>query len=193
MARFLPPASKAIVVTGMLATVDHAEKARGFQDTFASFSCGCELIEAHDEEAEAYEKTRLALRRAPDVAGVYVTTANSLPVVRALEEMGMAGRITVITTDLFSPLVPLIQSGKVVATIHEQPREQGRLAFQALYGFLAENTCPPPAIRLASHVVMKSNLRSFLWELPPGGWSGNEIAPPPYSRAGRSANTRIRP
>lgn len=188
MARFLPAASQAIVVTGMLATVDHAEKAKGFRDSFGEFSREgqlIEVIEAHDEEAEAYEKTRLALQRAPEVAGIYVTTANSLPVVRVLEETGRAGQITVITTDLFSPLVPLIQSGKVVATMHEQPREQGRLAFQAMYGFLAEGACPPPTIRLASHVVMKSNLKSFMHELPSVGWSETDIAPPLHRRAGR--------
>jgi LacI family transcriptional regulator len=163
--RFLPPGSRAMVVTGILATLDHAEKVRGFRDNFGSFCHNGELvgvIEAQDDEAQAYDKTWAALKQHPDLAGIYVTTANSLPVMRALEELGVAGKIVVITTDLFPELVPLIQSGKIVATMDEQPREQGRLAFQSMYRFLVEDVCPPPAIRLASHVVMKSNLKSFL-------------------------------
>jgi LacI family transcriptional regulator len=165
--RFLPPGSRAIVVTGILATLDHAEKVKGFRDTFGSFCHNGELvgvIEAHDDQAQAYDKTWAALKQHPDLAGIYVTTANSLPVMRVLEDLGVAGKIVVITTDLFPELVPLIQSGRIVATMDEQPREQGRLAFESMYRFLVDNVCPPPAIRLASHIVMKSNLKSFLQE-----------------------------
>jgi LacI family transcriptional regulator len=91
-----------------------------------------------------------------------VSTANSLPVLQAIEESGLAGKIIVITTDLFPALVPLIRSGRILATIHQRPQTQGRLAFQALYQFLVEGQCPVPRIRVAPHIVMNSNLDLFL-------------------------------
>jgi LacI family transcriptional regulator len=91
-----------------------------------------------------------------------VSTANSLPVVQAIEESGLAGKIVVIATDLFPALVPLIRSGRILATMHQRPQTQGRLAFQALYQFLVEGQCPVPRIRVAPHIVMNSNLDLFL-------------------------------
>lgn len=58
--------------------------------------------------------------------------------------------------------MPLIRSGRVLATVHQRPLTQGRLAFQSLYQFLVEGTCPIPKIRVAPHVVMGSNLDLFL-------------------------------
>jgi LacI family transcriptional regulator len=67
----------------------------------------------------------------------------------------------VITTDLFPALVPLIRSGKILATIHQRPQTQGRLAFQALYQFLVEGKFPAPTIKVPPHIVMMSNLDLF--------------------------------
>ena len=64
-------------------------------------------------------------------------------------------------------LVPLIRSGRVLATIHQRPLTQGRMAFQALYKFLVEGQCPLPRIRVAPHIVMNSNLDLFLERMAP--------------------------
>lgn len=105
------------------------------------------------------------LREEPELAGAYVSTSNSLPVLQAIEEAGLGGRVTVITTDLFPALVPLIRSGRIAATIHQRPLTQGRLAFEALYRFIVEGQCPVPRIRVAPHIVMNSNLELFLERL----------------------------
>jgi LacI family transcriptional regulator len=123
------------------------------------------IVEAHDDEVLAYAETKAALAENPDLGGVYVSTSNSLPVLQAIEESGLAGRIAVITTDLFPALVPLIRSGRILATIYQRPLTQGRLAFQALYRFLVEGQCPLPRIRVAPHIVMNSNLDLFLEQL----------------------------
>ena len=119
-------------------------------------------MEAHDDETEAYQKCREALASAPDAAGVYVSTANSVPVMRALDDRGLSGRISVITTDLFPALARFIESGTVAATIYQRPWVQGQIAFQAIYKFLVEGVRPPPVIRLSPHIVMRSNLSLFL-------------------------------
>ena len=84
---------------------------------------------------------------------------------QAIEESGRAGAIAVVTTDLFPQLVPLIRSGRVLATVHQRPVTQGRIAFQALQQFLVEDKCPLPNIRVPPHIVMNSNLDLFLERL----------------------------
>ena len=165
MARFLGAQGRIAVFTGSLATTDHQQKLEGFRRTLASFAPAMSIaavLETHDNEKEAYRKSTDALAASPNIRGIYVSTANSMPVLRAIGESGRANNVAVITTDLFPELVPFIQSGVVAATIHQRPFNQGRMAFQTLQKFLVEGFTPSPVVKLAPHVVMRSNLSLFL-------------------------------
>lgn len=154
-----------LVVTGDLSTVDHAEKVRGFEEFLSKLSGGLRVgavREAHDDPDQAYRLTLETLRSQPEIVGVYVSTANSASVVQALEETGRIGKTTVITTDLFPALVPMIRSGKVLGTVYQRPKTQGRMAFQSLHQFLVGGTCPPLRQRLPPHIILQSNLDLFL-------------------------------
>ena len=102
------------------------------------------------------------LTRDRSVRAIYVSTANSKTVIQALEELDPERRVAVVTTDLFPELVPFLKSGRILATIYQRPEAQGRMAFEALYQFLAEGRCPPHRIKLNPHIVMRSNLELFL-------------------------------
>jgi LacI family transcriptional regulator len=178
LTRFSPSCGPGLIVTGSLSTVDHAEKIRGFKEFLKCSSSVTEIasvIEAHDDADEALRLTRACLKRHPRIDAIYVCTANSVPVIRAIEKEGRGGQVAVITTDLFPALVPFIRSGKVLATIYQRPRAQGRMAFQALYEFLVEGTCPPLRHRLSPHIILASNLDLFLEMLP--GDFGEVVTP----------------
>jgi LacI family transcriptional regulator len=165
MGRFLAGKGRVMVVTGQLSTIDHAQKVTGFRRAVSQMWPDLRVdavIEAHDNEREAYEKSRQVLTSTPDIGGVYVSTVNSIPVLRAIEDVGLAGRATVITSDLFPALGPYIESGRVAATMYQRPSMQGQLAFQALYKFLVDGVRPRPVIRMAPHIVMKGNLKLFM-------------------------------
>jgi LacI family transcriptional regulator, galactose operon repressor len=169
MGRFLAGKGRVMVVTGQLSTIDHAQKVAGFRRGLAEMWPDLRVdavVEAHDHEREAYEKSRQVLTSTPDIAGVYVSTVNSVPVLRAIEDLGLAGPVTVITSDLFPALEPFIESGRVAATMYQRPSMQGQLAFQALYKFLVDGVRPRPVIRMAPHIVMKGNLKLFMDRLP---------------------------
>lgn len=172
MGRFLQGRGRVVLVTGLLATIAHARKLEGFRKTVGEAWPSLEIakvVEAHDDEKEAYQKSRDVLAAPSEVSGVYVSTANSIPVLRAIEDEGLGGKVTVITTDLFPALLPHIRSHRVAATIHQRPWTQGRIALQTLHRFLAERLAPPPFIGLSPHIVMKSNLTHFLERIRSGG------------------------
>jgi LacI family transcriptional regulator len=50
----------------------------------------------------------------------------------------------------------------VVATLYQRPKSQGQLALRMLHEFLVGGRCPSHQLRLAPHVIMKSNLSFFL-------------------------------
>jgi len=160
MGRFLGGRGTVVVVTGFESTIDHAEKVEGFQRMLFETAPGIEIaavVEGHDVEDEAYQKCMDTFADTPDLSGVYVTTANAPPVLRALQDRGLA-RVTVITTDLFAELVPHIQAGRIAATIDQRPWIQGQIAFRTMYRYLIEGIRPASFVRLAPHVVMRSNL-----------------------------------
>lgn len=180
MGRCLPQGGRVAFFTGWLATEDHAEKLRGFASSLRAAGGAVELapvVEAHDDEGEGYQRTLEVLRDHPDLKGIYVSTVNSLPVLRAADEQGRLPGLTVMATDLFPGLVPWIRSGKVAATVYQRPVNQGRLALQAVYQYLVDGTRPEPKIHVIPHLVMRSNLDMFLDRLPIDAEGAGAISP----------------
>jgi LacI family transcriptional regulator, galactose operon repressor len=154
-----------LVITGSLSVVDHTEKMRGFAERLSLMKSPLSVVpvlETHDNPLEADQKTRDAISRYPDICAVYVTTANSLPVLRALRDTGHLGKIAVVTTDLFPALIPYIRSGEILATVYQRPQTQGRIAFEAMYRFLTEKRRPPARQPLPPHLILQSNLDLFV-------------------------------
>ncbi len=175
LSRFLGGRGRVLLATGFRSTTGHAEKVESFRRTVAEHRPDLEVagvVETHDDQDEAYEKCRWALAAGPEINGVYVATANSLSVLRAIEDEGRSGKVTVIATDLFPELCPHLEAGRVAATLHERPWTQGRIAFQALQAFLADGLTPPPLVSLSPQIVMRSNLRPFLAHIRPGSARG---------------------
>jgi len=166
MGRFLAGKQGSVAITVFdMAITEHAEKYSAFESTLRSFYPKLHLlkpIEDHDVEKEAYSKCRKLFDEHPDLAGIYVTTEASIPVLKAACDAKLLERLTIITTDLFPDLVPHIRSGAVVATIYQRPRAQGQMALRMLYEFLAEGSQKSHQVALAPHLVMRGNLDFFL-------------------------------
>lgn len=166
---FLPDNAEVIVFIGMHATADHEQKLQSFRTSFRSFCPKgriAAVVEAHDDATEAYRKSRSVLEQHPAVKGIYVATANSMPVIRAMEELGRTHKIKVITTDLFPAMFPHLRSSAIAATIYQRAREQGAMAFQAIVRFLTEKLQPAPQISINPAIVMRSNLDLFIPQEP---------------------------
>lgn len=151
-------------VTGSLRAEDHAEKLRGFAATLALLAPHLTLLpvlESHDDPREAGAEAEELLERHPEMQGLYISTANSLPVLQTIRRKSHAHSIRIVTTDLFSELAPMIENGEVMATLYQRPFTQGRVAIQSLLRFLIDGTRPAAITRLAPHIVMRGNLTVF--------------------------------
>jgi LacI family transcriptional regulator len=165
LGRLLQGAGKLAVVTGDLAITDHAEKFQSFAQSIKTMFPAMHMldpIQNHEDETEAYEECRNLLRRNRDINGLYISTANSTSVLQALKDAGRLGQLPVIATDLFPALIQHLEAGSVIATLYQRPRSQGQMALRMLHDFLVEGRCPTHRVRLAPHLIMKSNLRFFL-------------------------------
>jgi LacI family transcriptional regulator len=152
------------IFTGELSTLDHAEKLRGFAATLAVQAPHLSLLpalESHERPKEAYRQALTLMQSKSRPEGLYLSTANSLPVLKALEELKLLGKVQVIATDLFQELVPMIETGKVLATMYQRPFTQGKIAFENLLAFLLRENGRQSVVRLAPHIILRSNLSLF--------------------------------
>src|SRR3984885_3867124 len=164
MGKFVAPGAQVAVVAGMLNTEDHFRKTDGFSAAFPQHCAGGKIVkvlEGHEDEDESFQKTYELLRRVPDLAGLYVNTVNCLPVCRALGAHGVAGKVKLITTDLFPEMSPYFRKGTITASIYQQPHRQGQIAVRLLADHLTSQVPMPPITRLSPGVVMSSNLSLF--------------------------------
>jgi len=164
MGKFVSPGSKVAVVAGMLSAEDHRKKTDSFFEAFPRHCPGgrvISVIEGHEDEDESFQKSFELLRRNPHIAGLYVNTVNCLPVCRALGARGLAGKVKLITTDLFLEMTSYFQKGTITASIYQHPHRQGQIAVHLMADHLTNKVPLPPASHLSPGVVMSSNLNLF--------------------------------
>ena len=148
----------------MLTAEDHRKKTDGFSQAFPRHCHGgrvASVIEGHEDEDESFQKTFDLLTRIPDLTGLYVNTVNCLPVCRALGARSLAGKVKLITTDLFPEMNQYFQKGTITASIYQQPHRQGQIAVRLMADNLTNRVPFPPVVHLSPGVVMSSNLHLF--------------------------------
>lgn len=164
MAKILPAHARVAVFTGMLATEDHAKKVQGFAGGFQR-ECPTgqivAVIEDHQDESQTFRRATQLLRVQPDLVGIYVSTANCMPVCRAIESAGALARVKVIATDLFAGMVPWFERGVIAASIYQNPYLQGQTAVQLLVDHFLHGKPLPSANFLNPSIVLRANLRLF--------------------------------
>jgi LacI family transcriptional regulator len=168
LGQILPGRRKVAVITGSLRIQDHAEKLRGFAASLATLSPHLSLlpaVESHESPRDAHKAALSLIRKHPDLGGIYINTANSPPVMQALQESDKLGNIRVIATDFFPEMAYMIEAGHVFASIHQRPYTQGKAAFEVLSQYLVAGLVPKRVIRLAPHIVLRSNLALFVENL----------------------------
>ncbi len=153
-----------VVITGMLDLENHARTARSFVASYAEYQPGSspvEIVEAFEDEDESFRKCYALLNRRPTIAGMYVNTANSLPVCRAISVCGLSGKVRLITSDVFRDLVPFFDKGTVSAAVHGRPFALGETAMSLIVDHLLNGKPLPTAYHLMPQVVLRSNCRYF--------------------------------
>src|SRR5579859_213972 len=165
MARFMGGNGRIAVSSGDLRIADHAQKYNAFKSTMASLYPEVQVypaVENHGSPSEAYDRVLTFLKSQTDLTGLYISTGyGAAPSLRAVEDAGLAGKLTVFATSLFEDLVPRIESGTVAGTLYERPYSQGRLALRLLREYLIDGKWPAPRTQLAPLLIMKSNLGSY--------------------------------
>lgn len=160
----LGPGKKVALLTGFVSKEKvfqvHRETEQGFKDEIKEQ--GLNLVgvyEHHDVPSEAYVLADQIITEHPDLDGIYLATANSITFCERLKELGAEGRFKIVASDIFAEMIEFIRSGLVMASIFQNPFEQGRLATRYLFEYLVEQReFETDRILLDPQFVMKSNV-----------------------------------
>ena len=104
---------------------------------------------------------REAFETYPKIDGIYISSANSGPILKYLEENDLGDEVTVIASDVFPELSAYIRKGIVNATIYQDPYGQGRRAFEGLFYHIAEGRRIDSIIMSNPQIVLRSNLSAY--------------------------------
>ncbi|MEO5819623.1 MAG: LacI family DNA-binding transcriptional regulator [Vicinamibacteraceae bacterium] len=169
MARFVPGRGQVAIIGSPTVSRTHAEHVRGFMASLSRLSSRLTLaavVDSHVDERETHRRVRELLHAHPRLKGLYISTNDAVPVLRAAGHEGRLVDLVVVATDLAPELFPWIRSGKVAATIYQRPLTQGQTAVQLLHRYLQTRQLPTPCRQiLAPYVVMSSNLNLMLQRL----------------------------
>ncbi|WMT42762.1 substrate-binding domain-containing protein [Paenibacillus sp. D2_2] len=128
------------------------EREEGFLDYMARFS-GIEIVDivySGSDETLAYELTRKMLQEHPRIRGlVSLSAESSIGAGLAVQEMGYAGIVNVITFDNPSEMLELLQEGTIQAMVVQNPFNNGYMAVyaavQAAHGAKLNDKIPTTA------------------------------------------------
>lgn len=147
------------VFTGRPDHLGHMQSVRGFSEECRRRGLNfTALYENHDDPEYAAYNTERLFREHPQVRGLYVNSANSEPVCRKLVEMGLGGKIALVTSDLFEEIRAYMKQDVVHATIFQDPFRQGYLAVEQMYKCLAEGETPDSVITMEPAVILQSHI-----------------------------------
>jgi len=156
LGRALSGGGQVLVATGPACGPEAEETLDAFTERLAAWWPSIAVVQAAGGEGGRIESSNV-----PGVPGVFVAGRDPEEIAAALGETGPDGRVTIVAAELTTALGILIAGGQVAAAIDRRPFQQGEVAFNTLYRFLAGHLTPPPRVRLAPQIVMRANLGLF--------------------------------
>lgn len=153
---------KVLMFTGDTEKVNHHIELR---DNFkeAAERYGLELVgdfNTYDKSSGAIKAAEEAFEKCPEPDGIYVSSANCLKILEKVKELGLDGKVKIITTDVFDKLKPYIDDGTVNATLYQNPFRQAKCAFEILYRDIAYGSKEEPRQVVDPTIVIRSNWQS---------------------------------
>ncbi len=140
----------------------HTEMVDGFREQLAVTPLELKGVYSHyDDPNLAYEETVRVLDECPNLGGIYVNSFNSMGVIKAVVERSLAGKVCLITSDVYPELRRYIREGVVVASLFQNQYQQGRKALQLMYHSIADGIKAPDTTMVEPKIILRSNLELF--------------------------------
>lgn len=143
MAKELKDGGRVGIITSNFDISDHQLRIAGFKEIIQKIKNISIAFEdqAHDDDDEAYEKTK-ALIRQNDVDGIFAVAGGIAGVAKAVEDAGMGSKIKIICFDFIESTINYIKKGVISNSIGQDPFGQGYSPLIYLYNYIVSGQKP---------------------------------------------------
>jgi len=124
-----------LVAVGSKSVLGHNQRVTGFQERLAEAFPDMrvvDIVETNDDDVTAAINVREAIRKNPDIIGLYVAAAGAVGCVTTAREEMKDKELYVVTCDLTEDIRNFLDNGAVQATIGQKPYRQGYESTKAL-------------------------------------------------------------
>jgi simple sugar transport system substrate-binding protein len=143
------------------------ERCRGFADALG-VDYKAATLDAGQDPTGIQTKVSAFLRNHPNTSGVLALGPNSAsPTIKALQQMGLAGKMWFATFDFSDDIAKAIQDGTIQFAIDQQPYLQGYIPVAVLAIAKQQHTTDPVKIREALQANAKFKQRLAAYGLEP--------------------------
>lgn len=165
MSKCVPPGSRVLAAVGNLEFDGHKQRLMGFLDQMEERGFAreqIEVVQTYNDFAMSYERVRGALRRLPDIAGVYMANHSVTGCAEAIREEGRQGQIRVVSHDVTGGSRRLLRDGALDFVIAQDLRRQGYRPLTLLYDLLRREEQPgelseSPSLRIVCSQNLDDN------------------------------------
>ncbi|WMJ84524.1 LacI family DNA-binding transcriptional regulator [Oscillospiraceae bacterium LTW-04] len=156
---------KILIANGSADSAAHMHNLQGFRDYLNENGNPFELlvIQEYGNYDRCYNQALRLLKEHKDIVAFYSVTARStLPLCHAVKELGFAGVLRGVGSDLFPESAQLLRDNVVQALIYKNAFDKGMLGFRILFDYVVKNIQPKKTqVTVPISVIMKNNLRFF--------------------------------
>ena len=160
---FLPPDRRKVVLfSGNMKSLVHQTLTFSFIRHASRYNLNLlRHYATQDYPEEAANMVREAFQTFPEIDGIYVSSANSTPICRYLEEHKLGDKVVLIASDVFPELSSYMRKGIVNATLYQNPYGQGKHAFEGLFYHISEGRSINSILLTDPQIVIRSNLSAY--------------------------------
>lgn len=110
-------------------------------------------IEAEINDSTVYKSTKEALIKYPNLKGLIAVTGGVMGAAKAVEELGLVGKVKIVYFDIDDDIKELIRKGIVYATMGQDPFSQGHDPIISLYNYLVAGEKPESIMYTRTEVI----------------------------------------
>jgi len=118
-----------------------------------------EKLDITTDETKAAEIIKNYLTAHPDTDVIFTLgPIGAHPALKVLDEMGLAGKVKLLTIDLDDTILKAIEQGKLLAAVSQQPFAQGYLPVVFMYLYVKYGIIPPKHVPTGPTIIDKNRL-----------------------------------
>jgi len=133
------------IISGSHHVLCHSERVAGFTDHAKKAFPNMIIIDEatnNDNDEESFAVTLAMLKKHPEIDALYLTAAGVSGACRAVCELGLSGKLSIVSFDATASTCQLMRDGVIKATIAQQPNTQGALPLDILLNYLSMGALP---------------------------------------------------